>query len=330
LSSARRREVKLTPALVRPFSITLQAVTSSALAATFALAGLLSLGTTLLCERLARRVGLLAHPREDRWHRGSVPMLGGPAIVLSVVGIGAATGAFSRFGPLVGLAVGMAGVGLVDDCRPLHPRTKLAAQLVAAAALVGAGTVWPVTAVWLVDAGLTVLWVTGVTNAFNFLDNMDGLAGAVAVLTACVRAALYLLDGDGPGAMMMLTVAGAVGGFLVRNAPPARIFMGDAGSLFLGFLLGGASLVTGAAEGRGRWTLLVVPVLLVLVPLVDATFVTLTRVRDGRSVLRGGRDHLSHRLVALGLSERQAVAVLLGIATVSGCLAVLSSRVAAR
>jgi UDP-GlcNAc:undecaprenyl-phosphate GlcNAc-1-phosphate transferase len=148
----------------------------------------------------------------------------------------------------------------------------------------------------------------------------------VAALTALFRLALFLIDGDRDGAWMMAVLCGAVGGFLIRNFPPAKIFMGDAGSLFLGFFLSGVSLVSDQAYTRGVAAVLVFPVLIVVVPILDTGFVTVTRLFTGRSVAQGGRDHTSHRLVALGMSERQALIVLLGISTMSGLLAVLSYR----
>jgi UDP-GlcNAc:undecaprenyl-phosphate GlcNAc-1-phosphate transferase len=288
---------------------------------------LLSLAITLLCERMARRLGVVGHPREDRWHRESVPLLGGLAIMVAVVVVAGGMGTnLARFGPLVVLALVMGGVGLVDDVKTLRPQTKLAAQIVVAAILIQLGTPLALTPVPVVNVLLTLLWVVGITNAFNLLDNMDGLAAGVAALTAVFRLALFLIDGDRDGAWMMAGLLGAVGGFLIRNYPPAKIFMGDAGSLFLGFYLGGVSVVSDYAHTRGVVAVLVFPVLLFLVPILDSAFVTVTRLLSGQSVAQGGRDHTSHRLIALGISERQALIVLLGVSAVSGLLAILSYR----
>lgn len=291
------------------------------------LALLVSLAGTLVCERVARRLALVAHPREDRWHRERVPLMGGVAIMVAVVAVGASTDITrDRFGSLVLLSVLMGCVGLVDDFRALRPQTKLAAQLVGAAALIQFGALLPLTGSAVINVLLTLLWVVGITNAFNLLDNMDGLAAGVAALTGLCRLILFLLDGDRAGAFMMAGLLGALGGFLVRNAPPAKIFMGDAGSLFLGFFVAGTSLVSDHAYTRGLAAVMALPVLLVLVPILDTAFVTVTRLLSGRSVAQGGRDHTSHRLVALGLDERQALAVMLGISAVAGLLAILSYR----
>ena len=293
------------------------------LAGPFVIGFLVSLGGTLLCERVARRTQVVAHPSEDRWHRESVPLLGGVAIMLGVAVVGTSMG-MARFGPLLFLAVAMGVIGLVDDVMTLRPQTKLAAQIVVAVVLIQLGTLLRLTPFAVVNLLLTLFWMVAITNAFNLLDNMDGLAAGVAALTAVFRLSVFLIDGDRDGAFMMAALLGAVGGFLVRNFPPAKIFMGDAGSLFLGFFLGGVSLVSDYAYTRGVVAVLVFPVLIVLVPILDTAFVTVTRLFSGRSVAQGGRDHTSHRLVALGISERKALTLLLGISGAGGVLAILS------
>jgi UDP-GlcNAc:undecaprenyl-phosphate GlcNAc-1-phosphate transferase len=232
-----------------------------------------------------------------------------------------------RLAELTLLALAMGAVGLVDDIRPLRPQVKLVAQIVLAGLLVERDFVLRLTGVPVLDVVLTLVWVVGVTNAFNLLDNMDGLAGGMAVIAGGFRFALFRLDGDVGAATMTAGFVGAVLGFLVRNAPPARIFMGDAGSLFLGFFLSGLCLVVDAAYySRGITAVLAIPVLLVLIPIFDTTFVTVTRLLRGQPVTQGGRDHTSHRLVALGGSERRALAVLFGLSILGGGVALLTYR----
>jgi UDP-GlcNAc:undecaprenyl-phosphate GlcNAc-1-phosphate transferase len=299
----------------------------AALAVPFLTALLVSVAVTLVCERVARRVGVIASPREDRWHRESVPLLGGVAIMAAVTVVAAGAGMrLGGFAVLLLLALAMGVVGLVDDVKTLRPQTKLAAQIVGAAILIPFGTLLPLTPFAVVNVLLTVFWIVAITNAFNLLDNMDGLAAGVAALTALFRLSVFVMDGDRDAAFMMAGVLGAVGGFFIRNFPPAKIFMGDAGSLFLGFFLGGASLVSDYAYTRGIVAVLLCPVLLVLVPVLDTAFVTVTRLLSGRSVAQGGRDHTSHRLVALGISERQTIGLLTAISAVTGLLATLSYR----
>jgi UDP-GlcNAc:undecaprenyl-phosphate GlcNAc-1-phosphate transferase len=287
----------------------------------------LALGATFACERIARRFGLVVQPREDRWHQGAVPLLGGVAIAVGVLPTLWWISGSPRLVALLAVAVVTGAVGLADDIRPLSPPVKLVAQIVMAGVLVQLGFVLRLTPWPLADVLVTLVWVVGITNAVNLLDNMDGLAAGMAVITAGFRLAFFYLEADAMGATMAASLIGALFGFLVRNFPPARIFMGDAGSLFVGLLLSGLCLVTEAAYySRGIAAVLVVPVLLLLIPIFDTTFVTVTRLITGRPVSRGGRDHTSHRLVALGISERRALLFLYATAVVSGLLAWLTYR----
>ena len=294
----------------------------------FAVSLAIGLAATLACERGAARLGLVVVPRADRWHRRPVALLGGVAIMLGVLPALAWTGGLrGRLAELTLVALAMGAVGLVDDVRPLSPPVKLVAQIALAGLLVERDFVLRLTGVAVLDVVLTLVWVVGLTNAFNLLDNMDGLAAGMAVIAGSFRLALFLLDGDLAAATMTAGFVGAVAGFLVRNAPPARIFMGDAGSLFVGFFLSGLCLVVDAAYySRGITAVLAVPVLLVLIPIFDTTFVTVTRLLRGEPVSQGGRDHTSHRLVALGGSERRALAVLFGLSIIGGGVALLTYR----
>jgi UDP-GlcNAc:undecaprenyl-phosphate/decaprenyl-phosphate GlcNAc-1-phosphate transferase len=291
----------------------------------FLVAFLVSLGATLACESLARRVGLVREPGEDRWHRRPIPVLGGPAIVVGVLSTLAITGPpVGRFIPFVFVALLMAAIGLFDDLRPLRPQVKLLAEVVLAGFLIQLGFLLRLTPYAELDVLLTLFWVVGITNAVNLLDNMDGLAAGMAVIAGAFRVAFLLMDGDPAGAALAAGFTGAVLGFLVRNFPPARIFMGDAGSLFIGFFLSGLCLVGESPYSRGVTAVLGIPVLLMLIPIFDTTFVTFTRLLSGRAVSQGGRDHTSHRLVSLGISERRALAYLYGVSILAGLLAVLS------
>jgi len=296
-------------------------------AAPFLTSLLVTLAATLVCGWIARRAGLITQPREDRWHRQPIPLLGGVAIVAGVVAGAAWVGGLrARFGALLLVALAMGAVGLFDDIRPLRPPVKLVAQIVLAGILIQLEFMLRLTAYPMLNVLLTLFWVVGITNAFNLLDNMDGLAAGIAAIAAGFRLAFFLLDGDLAGAGVTAAFIGALAGFLIRNFPPATIFMGDAGSLFIGFFLGGLCMVGGYPYSRGVAAVLVVPVLLMLIPIFDTTLVTVTRLVTGQRVSQGGRDHTSHRLVALGITERQALALLWGVSVVSGLLAMLSYR----
>jgi UDP-GlcNAc:undecaprenyl-phosphate GlcNAc-1-phosphate transferase len=268
-----------------------------------------------------------AVPKADRWHRSRIPLLGGVAITGAVLLAAAVVpGLSGQAWRLIAAAVVLAVVGLIDDVRPIRPQTKLVAQLVVASALAGSGLTLGLTRVMALDQLITVVWLVGLSNAFNLLDNMDGLAAGVGFIASAFRLSFFLQDGNLEGAIVAGILCGALAGFLVFNFQPASIFMGDTGSLFIGLMVGGLSVLGPLAYSRGTFSVVLLPVLLLLVPLFDTAFVTIARTIAGRSVAQGGRDHTSHRLVALGLSERGAVLMLWGIAAVSGMVALLSYR----
>jgi UDP-GlcNAc:undecaprenyl-phosphate GlcNAc-1-phosphate transferase len=289
---------------------------------------------TPLAGRLAHRAGIVAAPRPDRWHSSPTPMLGGVAIFLAVAVAFALIpepmqqNRYERFAYLLVGAVMIFLLGLYDDARRLPPYTKLLFQIVTACVLVfgqlhlfGRPDISPL----LVP--FAILWIVGVTNAFNLLDNMDGLAAGIAVVVGITVAASSYLQGDRQTTLVALIVAGAAAGFLVHNFNPARIFMGDCGSLLLGYLLSGLTVMGAASSTRGIAVTLVIPVVVMALPILDTSLVTILRTLHGRSISQGGRDHLSHRLVALGLSERQAVLVLYLVAALAGGLVVASGLV---
>jgi UDP-GlcNAc:undecaprenyl-phosphate GlcNAc-1-phosphate transferase len=288
------------------------------------LAVAVSLAATLAAERVARRLALVAVIRDDRWHRAPVPLLGGAAIAATTTVLLAAAGWGSRdVAILAVVSLGMAVMGLVDDLRPLPPQIKLLVQVMLAAVLMHFGFSLPLTEVPLLDVFITLLWLVGITNAFNLLDNMDGLAATIALIAAGFRVVFLMWDGEQEVALATTILMGAAAGFLLRNFPPASIFMGDAGSLYLGFFLAGLSL-TPVVFSRGTIAVLAIPVMLLLIPIFDTSFVTITRLLSGRSPAVGGRDHTSHRLVAVGLSERQTLLCLGSIAALSGLVAAVS------
>ena len=213
-------------------------------------------------------------------------------------------------------------VGIYDDFRQINPATKLIGQIICAATAIFFGYALGFFSWSPLDALLTALWIIGLANAINLLDNMDGLAGGIGLIAAAYLAFLFIHQGSSQDAIMCLALAGALAGFLVHNSYPASIFMGDAGSLFLGSSL---SLLTIGANGQASniLSLVAVPSCILLVPILDTTLVTLTRLLRGQPVSQGGKDHASHRLVILGLKEPQAVRLLYLMALVAGGTAVL-------
>ena len=293
-----------------------------------AVAFALSLVAVPLCRLAALRLGFVARPREDRWHRGTVALFGGVGIAVVLFACSAIFGLVRAQPVLIATAVLMFGTGLVDDVLRIKPATKLIAQLALACALL----FFDYRLNWLqsttLDSLLTLVWIVGVTNAFNLLDNMDGLCAGIALIVGTALLIDLLPGAAGTRAFSeaqyLAILLGATGGFLVYNLHPASIFMGDSGSLLLGFSFAAVTLSTGRqVPGRSDiLSIVAVPALVLLIPIFDTTLVTLSRWVSGRRASEGGRDHSSHRLVAIGLSERRAVMLLWFLAAVGGSLGV--------
>ena len=276
-----------------------------------------------LIRVVARRMGwLLARPASDRWHRRPVYKVGGLAMCAALVPLLWSASGDSELTCVLLLASLMFGVGLVDDCRPLHPVIKFGAQLGAASAFLAAGPIPSIAGIPWIDAGLSLCWIVLITNAFNLLDNIDGLSAGIATIASGCALASTLGSSAGAGGLVvgLAALAGAATAFLIYNWQPASAFMGDSGSHLLGSFIAGATLLSAsqASEPLRQWPVLV---LLLAVPIADTSLVIVTRLRAGVSPFIGGRDHISHRLVALGWSERSSVATLYGFAMAGGLVA---------
>jgi UDP-GlcNAc:undecaprenyl-phosphate GlcNAc-1-phosphate transferase len=309
--------------------MTQQFLTSATLAGVAAL--LASVALTPIVGALARRTGIVAKPKSDRWHTKPTAMLGGVAIVIAVTGTLVGLVPMTREGRVViAASVALFLIGLLDDFFHIKPYQKLIGQLLGAAAVVSFGLVLPWTPYPTINLLITLFWLVGITNAVNMLDNMDGLSAGVSAIAAAFLGLNFIANQQWPEAVMLAAFAGALVGFLVYNHYPASIFMGDCGSMFVGFFLASSALVSGTGGGRSRSVVavLAVPVLVLMVPIFDTTLVTLMRKKAGRAASQGGRDHTSHRLVALGLSERRAVWMLYTFAVLSGSLAMLARHAA--
>lgn len=269
---------------------------------------------------------VLQDPTEDRWHRVATPSYGGVAMFLGfAVAALVVAGSDSTTWRLVAGGGAMFVVGLVDDVATLSPKLKFGGQLVAAAVMVALGLELALPGGPLVTAPLSVIWIVAIANAVNLLDNMDGLAGGVSLAAASTLWAWAAAIPEVLPEVAAAALVGALIGFLIFNVNPARIFMGDAGSLWLGATLAALSLLDGGRGGAETveysFLALVVPVVLLAVPVFDTALVAIERRRHGRPISQGGRDHSSHRLVAKGLSDRVAVGVLWLLATLGGGVA---------
>jgi UDP-GlcNAc:undecaprenyl-phosphate/decaprenyl-phosphate GlcNAc-1-phosphate transferase len=302
------------------------------------------------------KIGFIDKPGERKIHSRDIAYGGGIAVaaamaLVMLVGLPVVKSYYSfpvktedlSMPVLLVLCLGSLGalvLGLIDDKYKLSPRTKLAAQFVLAIAAVACGV--RITALigdtWLMKA-VSVLWIVLITNSFNLLDNMDGLCAGTVAIAASVLSMVAIQSGQWTYALALAALAGACMGFLRYNRAPASIFLGDAGSLFVGYLMACFTvLVTyfqynrSSREGSELSHLAVgIPVLILAIPLYDTLSVIVIRIREGRPIMRGDTSHFSHRLVDLGMSRRQAVTTIhlaciaIGLpATVLGQLSVSS------
>ncbi|MBI5094189.1 MAG: undecaprenyl/decaprenyl-phosphate alpha-N-acetylglucosaminyl 1-phosphate transferase [Candidatus Hydrogenedentes bacterium] len=326
-------------------------VFSYALGASF----LLSLALTGVMRSVARRWNIMDHPGERKMHSRPMPLLGGVAIWLAfyvmIFGHLLLAAAFGQLSPewieanvvaflrenlvmkLVGIFVGgfiIFVLGVIDDLVSLKPETKLVGQIVAALALVIPGIRLDLFTdnVWLTGA-VTVLWVVMMTNSMNFLDNMDGLCGGVSVIAAFSFFMCVQPHEKAFVCVMLMIFAGSVGGFLYHNLSPARIFMGDAGAMFCGYILATVAVLgTFYDKSTPSRVAVAAPLLALSVPIFDTLSVVYIRWRNGESIMKGDKRHFSHRLVALGMTPRQAVEFIFLVAAVTGLGAALLPHVA--
>ena len=302
-------------------------------AVTFGTSLILSTILVPLVRATGLRLGKVSMPRDDRWHHKPTPTLGGVAIFIAtlfsvILSAYLGEGWSGKLWGLLAASTFMFLVGLYDDFKPITPPAKLIGQILAATIAIyfGYRTNFftpripnPIVA-QLPNILLTYIWLVGITNAINLLDNMDGLAGGISLITAGIMSFFFWRVGDQGLLVVCLALAGAILGFLFFNFPPASIFMGDSGSLFLGFTLALLAIAR-QPQASNVFAILGVPTLIFLLPILDTTLVTITRILRGQSPAQGGRDHASHRLIAFGLSERQAVLALYGVAIISGIVA---------
>lgn len=298
------------------------------------LAPALSLTASLLlvplAQRAAARLGLVSFPSSLRWSRRAVPLLGGAALFLAwllplslLVPKSLGQGwSVPACGALLFL------LGLADDVAKLRPATKLLGQMIAAAAAAYFGHRLSFLPSEWANILASLFWIVAVSNAFNLIDNMDGLASGIAAVSCAFLAVLLLSEGRPVHALQALALLGAALGFLLYNFPPASIFMGDAGSLFLGGTI--AILALRTSNAASFVAAFAVPMLVVLVPLLDVTLVFFARLLARRPVSTGGKDHSSHRLVFLGIPESRAVSFFYALAVVAGATSLWLNRLPVR
>ena len=309
----------------------------------FGAALLLSLLAVPPVRRLAWRLDLVDRPRDGahKSHLRPTPYGGGIAIWLTTLlslllyplyaGSEAWTAHCAPLLPLLTCATLLFLTGLIDDWRGLHPLPRFLVQLLATLFLV---VTCPEFRLPLfadtpsLSLALSALWIVALTNAFNFLDNMDGLSAGIAAAALIGLGGMALIGGQTTGSILCLVLLGTVLGFLFYNFPPASLFMGDAGGFFLGFLVSGASLLLSNHLARVHAPLShqFAPLLALTVPLYDLLGVSVIRLKNGIPPWIGDKNHISHRLTDLGLSRRTAVLVIHAATLVTGLSALLAVR----
>ena len=300
--------------------------------AVFSASALLSLFLTPLAIRFALRRRIVDEPGPNKSHTSPVPYLGGMAIVASFV-IAIALAAFARGSRnglneiLIVLALGLvvAVIGLTDDVRPFSPMLRLGLEVVVAAALWAADVRIAMFGSDILGFGVTIVWVVGLMNAQNFIDGADGLSAGIAAIAAGWFIVIAGISGQFLVASLAAALAGCAVGFLRHNFQPARIFMGDSGALFLGFMLAYLGIKVNPS-GPDETTFLV-PILVLAVPIFEATFVSINRLVHRRNPMLGGLDHTVHRLVKVGLPVPIAVGLMCGVGVGVGWVAVVVNEV---
>ena len=288
-----------------------------------------AVGFTPITRRLAFHFGVLDQPSVRKVHQRPTPLLGGLAIYGALV---LALVFFSppfylvEFGAILAGTTWLVLVGFVDDRQGLQPLVKMVGQIIAAAVLIAAGIHVRIFASDILNVALTLFWIVGITNALNFQDNMDGLAAGITAIASLFFFAMAVREELSLVSSLAAALAGASVGFLLYNFNPATTFMGDMGSMVLGFLLSVLAIKLDFRVPAERQVVTwMVPVVVLGLPIFDTTLVVFTRLREHRSPMQGGKDHTSHRLVSLGLSQRAAVLTLYAVCVVLGLVAVALS-----
>lgn len=306
------------------------------------IAFILCLAITPLIRLLATRKGWVAQPTKERWHKKPTAQLGGVAIYFGIAIPLLFVSDFYSFlpyllrtsdnltAPSIGAVIWLGMtllfiLGLLDDFLSIKPQTKLVAQIMIASVVAFLGFRLHWFSSHAFDTIVTIGWIVGIINALNLLDNMDGLCAGIGCITALFLAFLFF-GTKADGMTVAMITAGCLAAFLVYNFNPASIFMGDCGSLMIGFILAMLSLYFSETRAANSLSYYAIPVLLLLVPIFDTTMVTIIRLLSGRKASVGGKDHASHRLVLMGFSEKRAVLFLYGITFISGIAALFVNQ----
>ncbi|MBP7055789.1 MAG: undecaprenyl/decaprenyl-phosphate alpha-N-acetylglucosaminyl 1-phosphate transferase [Candidatus Omnitrophica bacterium] len=295
----------------------------------FFISGFTAYLLTPFVKKMAIKSGYLDHPKNNKVHAHPTPLLGGVSIFVAFL-VALLTKAPVISAPAVsGLLLGASilfVIGLIDDKMGMMPEFKLLGQFLAAMVLIKSGVRIECIHNYYVSILVTYFWIIGVTNGFNLLDNMNGLSAGIAAIAAIFFGIISFISGQHVISAVSFAVAGSALGFLKYNFPKADIFMGDAGSLVLGYILS-AIAIMGSWETYIMTTSIAVPILVLGYPIFDTALVSIIRVLEGRSIFQGGKDHSSHRLALLGLKRFKTVLFIYCICIFLGFVALLVTKV---
>ena len=300
---------------------------------------LISFMITPLVKKLAIKVNAIDIPKDERRvHNKPIPVMGGLAIYMAfVLGTILYNGILttSQIGIIIGATIILIG-GIIDDIKDLSPKYKVLIQVMAAICLLISGVrisfvtnpfreFYPYLSIGWINIPVTIIWIVGVTNAFNLIDGLDGLAAGIAFISSVTLMIVSLLNGRLEAAFLTAVLSGAILGFLPYNFNPASIFMGDTGSQLLGFLLAAIS-IEGAIKSATVFVI-AVPILAFGLPIYDTLFAMIRRKVNGKSMMQADKGHLHHRLLDMGLNQKQVVIIMYFISAVLGGIAIIAMQI---
>lgn len=287
-----------------------------------------------LVIKLAHRIGAIDRPDHRKVHSRTMPRLGGMAIFIAFISCTIFISKMS--GPMLGLILGACiifGIGVLDDIMQLSPGVKLIGQIVAAAVAMYFGIIVHfvtnpfdgLVSLGVLSLPLTLLWIVGITNAINLIDGLDGLAGGVSAIAASTLAIVCLFKGQTEVSLVAFVLVAAILGFLPYNFHPAKTFMGDGGSNLLGFVL--ACLAIMGTTKSAALISLFIPIVILGIPIFDTFFAIIRRINNRTHIFGADKDHLHHRLMAMGMSHRRSVCAIYAMSGIFGIIAVILSFV---
>ena len=294
----------------------------------FFIATLISYLLTPFVKQMALKIGYLDHPKDNKVHGRPTPLLGGLSIFVAITIAILTKSQLPAYMHVTAILIGasiLMVVGLIDDKMGMMPSFKLLGQFLAAMIVIKSGLRIEFIDNYYLSVIVTYIWIVGITNSFNLMDNMNGLSAGVAAISALFFGIVSLVNGQPMISALSFAVAGGAIGFLRYNFPKAQLFMGDAGSLVLGYMLSTIALMA-SWKSYILTTSLAVPILILGYPIFDTTLVTIMRILEKRSIFQGGKDHSSHRIALLGLKRYKTVLSIYVICVFLGFIALAVTR----